>query len=306
MMTGRKHVLLAVVLVLGVGLVQEAGAGAGSAKQGEAPQSGVVAKEVKKAKPALKTEMDKVSYIIGQQIGNGLKAQKLAVDLKLLLRGIEDALAGAKPAIASAEQRKLMMAFQKRQREQAAAQQKTEALKNINPADQWKLNLQKPAKMTFDAKKKYYWILETSKGVIRVQLMPEAAPMHVTSTIFLTNKGYYDKLKFHRVIPGFMAQGGCPLGTGTGGPGYQYEGEFAAKVKHDRPYLLSMANAGPGTDGSQFFLTFKATPWLDGKHTIFGEVVSGQDVMALLEAAGTPSGKPKEDLVIQKATIEIQ
>ena len=108
--------------------------------------------------------------------------------------------------------------------------------------------------------------------------------------MFLTEKGFYDGTIFHRVIPDFMAQGGDPLGTGTGGPGYQYAGEINPNVKHDRPYLLSMANAGrPNTDGSQFFITFKPTPWLDGKHTIFGEVVEGQDTVKKLEAAGTPA-----------------
>ena len=171
----------------------------------------------------------------------------------------------------------------------------------------WKLDLEKPALMEFEAGKEYFWVLETNKGTLKVQLMPEVAPMHVTSTIFLTNKGFYNDIPFHRVIPDFMAQGGCPLGSGVGGPGYTYDGEFDPKVKHDRPYLLSMANAGAGTgtDGSQFFLTFKATPWLDGKHTIFGEIVQGQEVMAKLEAAGSPNGTPTEELVIQTATIEI-
>jgi len=130
--------------------------------------------------------------------------------------------------------------------------------------------------------------------------------MHVTSTIFLTNKHFYDGTLFHRVIPGFMAQGGDPLGTGTGSPGYQYDTEISPNVKHDRPFLLSMANTGrPTSDGSQFFITFAPTPWLDGKHTIFGEVVEGQDVVKKLEAAGTaPQGKPKEELKIVKASIE--
>jgi cyclophilin family peptidyl-prolyl cis-trans isomerase len=101
-----------------------------------------------------------------------------------------------------------------------------------------------------------------------------------------------------------MAQGGDPLGTGTGGPGYQYDGEFSPNVKHDKPYLLSMANAGPGTDGSQFFITFVPTPNLDGKHTIFGSVVGGIDVIMKLEKAGSSSGKTKEPLNIIKATIE--
>ncbi len=302
-MTGKKTGMLIVVVVLCLGMGMQALAADASAQKGD---TGKAVKAVKKPTPVLKTEMDKISYIIGQQIGSGLKTQKLNVDLKLLIRGIEDALEGAKPAIAATEQRKVMMAFQKKQREQMAAKQKAAAMANINADDQWKLNLKKPAQMTFDANKEYYWILQTNKGTIKIKLMPEVAPMHVTSTIYLTKKGFYDGLKFHRVIPGFMAQGGCPLGTGTGGPGYKYDGEFDPKVKHDRPYLLSMANAGPGTDGSQFFLTFKATPWLDGKHTIFGEIVEGKEVMAKLEAAGSPSGKPKEDLVIEKATIEIK
>jgi cyclophilin family peptidyl-prolyl cis-trans isomerase len=128
--------------------------------------------------------------------------------------------------------------------------------------------------------------------------------MHVTSTIFLTKKGFYDGLTFHRVIPGFMAQGGCPFGTGTGGPGYQYDGEFNRRDTHDRPYYLSMANSGPGTDGSQFFITFKAAKHLDGKHTIFGRVVEGQEVVKELEKAGSKSGKTSEPLIINKARIE--
>ncbi|MBP7050588.1 MAG: peptidylprolyl isomerase [Phycisphaerae bacterium] len=166
------------------------------------------------------------------------------------------------------------------------------------------VKLTKPQQRQFDATREYFWVLETNKGNIRIRLMPNVAPMHVTSTIFLTEQGFYNGTKFHRVIPDFMAQGGCPLGTGTGGPGYQYAGEFNAKVKHDRPFLLSMANAGPNTDGSQFFITFAATPWLDGKHTIFGEVVEGQDTVKKLEAAGSPQGRPKEELKIIKAGIE--
>jgi cyclophilin family peptidyl-prolyl cis-trans isomerase len=136
--------------------------------------------------------------------------------------------------------------------------------------------------------------------------MPEVAPMHVSSTIYLTRLGFYDGTPFHRVISDFMAQGGDPLGTGRGGPGYQYGGEFDPKVKHDKPGLLSMANAGPGTDGSQFFLTFVPTPWLDGKHTIFGEVVAGKDTLHKLEELGSRSGRPKEPLEITKATISVE
>jgi cyclophilin family peptidyl-prolyl cis-trans isomerase len=103
-----------------------------------------------------------------------------------------------------------------------------------------------------------------------------------------------------------MAQGGCPLGTGTGGPGYEYDGEFDSGVKHDRPGLLSMANAGPGTDGSQFFLTFIPTPWLDGNHSIFGEVIDGQDTLKALESRGSQSGSTSEPLSIESATIRVE
>jgi len=171
----------------------------------------------------------------------------------------------------------------------------------------WKTALPMPPKLTFDAQRKYSWVLTTSEGPIRVLLNTTAAPMHVSSTIYLTEIGFYDTLKFHRVIPGFMAQGGCPLGTGTGSPGYKYAGEFAPTVKHDRPGLLSMANAGPGTDGSQFFLTFVPTPFLDGKHTILGEVVEGMETLKKLESFGSAgAGTPKKPLSILTAKIAVE
>jgi peptidyl-prolyl cis-trans isomerase B (cyclophilin B) len=255
-----------------------------------------------------KTEMDKVSYIIGTQIVGGFKQQGLDVNVELLIRGIREAMAGQKSPFAEDEQKQIMTAFQQKMVAKLQAQQQqqqVQAMEKLGKENEWKLKMTKPELMKFDPKKDYFWVLETNKGTIRIRLMPDVAPMHVTSTIFLTGRGFYDDTIFHRVIPGFMAQGGDPLGTGTGGPGYQYEGEISPKVKHDRPFLLSMANAGPGTDGSQFFITFVPTPWLDGKHTIFGEVVEGQDTVKKLEAAGTaPQGKPKEELKIVKATIE--
>jgi cyclophilin family peptidyl-prolyl cis-trans isomerase len=129
--------------------------------------------------------------------------------------------------------------------------------------------------------------------------------MHVTNFIYLARLGFYDGLKFHRVITGFMAQGGCPLGNGSGNPGYGFGGEFSPGVKHDTPGLLSMANAGPGTDGSQFFLTFVPTPWLDGKHTIFGRVTEGLEVLKALEAAGSRSGAPGKPMAMKKVTVEV-
>jgi peptidyl-prolyl cis-trans isomerase B (cyclophilin B) len=170
----------------------------------------------------------------------------------------------------------------------------------------WRTSLPKPPKVAFDASKTYFWVLETNHGKIKIKLLPAVAPMHVSSTLYLTRLGFYDGLGFHRVIPGFMAQGGCPLGTGTGSPGYRFDGEFDRAVRHDKPGVLSMANAGPGTDGSQFFLTFTATPHLDGKHTVFGNVVEGQDVLRALEQRGSPSGRPSEKLEIRKATIVVE
>ena len=173
-------------------------------------------------------------------------------------------------------------------------------------ADGWKTQLSEPPQFDFEEGKTYFWELQTNKGPVKIKLLNSVAPKHASSTIFLTRLGFYDGLAFHRVISQFMAQGGCPLGTGTGGPGYQYAGEFGGNVKHDRPGLLSMANAGPNTDGSQFFLTFVPTPWLDGKHTIFGEVVEGMDAVKALEALGSQSGATSEPLRIEKATVTAQ
>jgi cyclophilin family peptidyl-prolyl cis-trans isomerase len=169
----------------------------------------------------------------------------------------------------------------------------------------WRTALPKPAPVAFDPLRRYFVRMETNKGPIRIELMPKIAPMHVTSFLYLTRLGFFDGLAFHRVITGFMAQGGCPLGSGTGGPGYRFDGEFAPGVRHDRPGLLSMANAGPGTDGSQFFLTFVPTPWLDGKHSIFGEVVEGKETLQALERAGSSGGATSEPLRMDRVTAEI-
>ena len=170
----------------------------------------------------------------------------------------------------------------------------------------WRTTLAKPALVTFDPKRTYYARMVTNKGPVLVKFLPQTAPMHVTSFAYLIKVGFFDGLTFHRVITGFMAQGGCPLGSGSGGPGYQFDGEYSPTVKHNRGGLLSMANAGPGTDGSQFFLTFVPTPWLDGKHTIFGEVVEGMDVVKALEAVGSQSGRTSERLTMDKVTLEVK
>jgi len=251
-----------------------------------------------------KTEIDKVSYIIGSQWASRMKAQGIDVNVELLIRGIRDAMTGQQSPFSDDEQKAILGAFQQQMIAKMRAKQEEENMAKLGEENGWKLKLTKPEQRQFDANKDYFWVLETNKGTIKIKLMPDVAPMHVTSTMFLTEKGFYNGTLFHRVIPDFMAQGGDPLGTGTGGPGYEYAGEFSPNVKHDRPFLLSMANRGPNTDGSQFFITFKATPWLDGKHTIFGEVVEGQDTVKKLEAAGSPQGKPAEELKIVKATIE--
>ena len=178
---------------------------------------------------------------------------------------------------------------------------------NIDKAKQdWKTSLSQPAEFTFSQDKTYLWNLTTSKGDIVIELMPDVAPMHVSSTLYLTTLGFYDNTIFHRIIPGFMAQGGDPTGTGRGNPGYKYAGEFSDEFKHTQGGLLSMANSGPNTDGSQFFLTFTATPWLDGKHTIFGKVIQGMDVLESIESIGSRSGKTSEAVSIITATILVK
>ena len=120
-------------------------------------------------------------------------------------------------------------------------------------------------------------IIETNKGKINLKLFAEQTPITVGNFVNLARRGYYNNLNFHRVIPDFMIQGGCPAGDGRGGPGYRFPDEFVNELRHSKPGILSMANSGPQTNGSQFFITHVDTPWLDGKHTVFGEVISDAD-----------------------------
>ncbi|MFZ3071456.1 MAG: peptidylprolyl isomerase [Anaerolineaceae bacterium] len=143
------------------------------------------------------------------------------------------------------------------------------------PQQQWKTE---PA-LQLDPAKKYTAMFKTDKGDIGVGLYADRVPHTVNNFVFLARQGYYDNTIFHRVIKDFMAQAGDPTGTGRGGPGYQFRDEFDPKLKHDKAGVLSMANAGPNTNGSQFFITHVPTPWLDGKHAIFGQVISGLDVL---------------------------
>ena len=162
--------------------------------------------------------------------------------------------------------------------------------------------------------------LQTSQGRIVIRLFPDHAPKTVRNFVELAEGGrqwtdprtgrattgkLYDGTIFHRVIPDFMIQGGDPLGSGRGGPGYEFADEFHPDLRFDRPYLLAMANAGPGTNGSQFFITVGPTPWLNGKHTIFGEVIEGADVVDRISRVKTGSqDRPVEDVTIDSVTVD--
>jgi cyclophilin family peptidyl-prolyl cis-trans isomerase len=136
-----------------------------------------------------------------------------------------------------------------------------------------------PPAMQIDPQKKYFARMSTEKGTMLIELFADKTPRTVNSFVFLAREGFYDGVIFHRVIADFMAQGGDPTGSGRGGPGYKFEDEFHPSLKHDKQGVLSMANAGPGTNGSQFFITHGPTPHLNNKHTVFGQVVEGLDVL---------------------------
>jgi cyclophilin family peptidyl-prolyl cis-trans isomerase len=146
--------------------------------------------------------------------------------------------------------------------------------------------------------------LKTNHGTMRIEVFEEQAPLTAGNFLKLVRKGFYNGVTFHRVIPGFMIQGGDPDGTGMGGPGYTIKDEFAPGLKHSAPGMLSMANAGPNTGGSQFFITVAATPWLDGKHAIFGRVVEGQAIAdAISKLPRDRNDRPKEPVRIESATV---
>ena len=146
---------------------------------------------------------------------------------------------------------------------------------------------------------------DTNQGTFRIELFEDRAPVTTKNFIDLVEKGFYDGLIFHRVIDGFMIQGGCPSGTGTGGPGYKIKDEFHPELKHTGEGILSMANAGPNTGGSQFFITLAGTPWLDGKHAVFGKVVDGMDVVRAIGKVSTSRGdRPAQDVVMESVTLE--
>jgi cyclophilin family peptidyl-prolyl cis-trans isomerase len=147
--------------------------------------------------------------------------------------------------------------------------------------------------------------IETTVGTMRAEIFQDKAPATAKNFLTLVNKGFYNGTIFHRVIPGFMIQGGDPKGTGTGGPGYTIPDEFHPSLKHEGPGIFSMANSGPNTGGSQFFITVAAAPWLNGKHAIFGKLVSGQDVAEkIVNAPRDRQDRPKSPVRIEKATVD--
>jgi peptidyl-prolyl cis-trans isomerase A (cyclophilin A) len=148
-------------------------------------------------------------------------------------------------------------------------------------------------------------VFQTSMGTFEAQLFEEKAPLTAGNFVSLVEKGYYDGLQYHRVIDGFMIQGGCPKGDGTGGPGYQIADEFGPGLVHSSEGMLSMANAGPNTGGSQFFITLVPTPWLDGKHAVFGRVVSGIDVVrAIGKVKTSQNDRPVQPVVMERVYIK--
>jgi cyclophilin family peptidyl-prolyl cis-trans isomerase len=164
---------------------------------------------------------------------------------------------------------------------------------------QWK----NPPEMIIDTSKKYTATISTEKGDIVLELFADKTPLTVNNFVFLAREGFYDNTIFHRVIADFMAQGGDPTGTGTGGPGYRFTDEFHPSLKHDKPGIFSMANAGPGTNGSQFFITHVPTPWLNGKHSVFGQVTLGMDVLLSIPPRD-PKNSASPAIKLKKVTIQ--
>ncbi len=166
------------------------------------------------------------------------------------------------------------------------------------------LQWSQPPEMTIDPQRRYVATLQTAKGDIKVGLLADKAPLTVNNFVFLARQGYYDGTTFHRVLADFMAQAGDPTGTGSGGPGYRFDDEIRPELKFDSGGIVAMANAGPNTNGSQFFITFKATPWLDGGYSIFGRVIEGMDVVLSLRLRDPQERPTYQGDLLERVEIE--
>lgn len=186
---------------------------------------------------------------------------------------------------------------------QKKASQKPGLNESVPSNRKW-ADLKQPERMNFNPGDEYFWVLETSKGIIRIKLWPEKAPIHVTSVIYLTNIEFYKGMEFYRIIPGFLTQSGCPIGDGSGEVGYTVEFEQTADMDHDRPYLVGTVNRDEHSDSSQFYITFGKANQLDGLHTIFGEVIESQEVVDAIETLGSRKGRPKAKVIIVSASID--
>lgn len=181
----------------------------------------------------------------------------------------------------------------------------SDVAKTITEGGEDTMRFNQPPEMLIDPAKTYAATLITNKGNITIDLDASDAPKTVNNFVFLARQGFYDGVIFHRVIKDFMIQAGDPLGTGTGGPGYMFEDEIVDGKTFDGPGILAMANSGPNTNGSQFFITHAETPWLNGRHTIFGNVTDGMDIVDAIALVETSAGdRPVDDVIIE--TIEIQ
>jgi cyclophilin family peptidyl-prolyl cis-trans isomerase len=222
---------------------------------------------------------------------------------------IESAVAAAEQAIEAApeQEQALIRDFLVQQglleEEPVATLEPGMAAGDLEPAERNRIYAEPPPR-TIDPTKSYQAIIVTEKGDIVIELYTEQVPTTVNNFVYLAREGFYDDTTFHRVLPDFMAQGGDPTGTGTGGPGYSFEDEFDPDLRHDGPGVLSMANSGPNTNGSQFFITYEATPWLDDRHTVFGRVVEGIEVLESLTPRDPQSNPDFAGDAIETITIQ--
>lgn len=237
--------------------------------------------------------------------GNGAASTDTASDSASVSDAAVDVAADASPVVDTSDVSVAADVSESQDPAMAAIQAQIDALQLDKALKNWRTKVPKPTQVAFTPGRTYTWVLKTDKGDMKLRLLGDLAPMHVTSTVYLTLMGFYDTLTFHRIIKGFMAQGGDPLGTGTGGPKYTYGLEISS-ASHDSRGVLSMANSGANSEGSQFFITFAPALFLDGKYSVFGKLAEGDAALTAIEAGGTVAeGKPVI-VTILSASIEVK